>query len=312
MSSLLKTLFNSQKIVVGKYIYNLSIGPFNCENNGVGLLSSEYRGTIDKTRFGKKCQNWTIEEPHKHNFTPTKLGEKEAEKQGIADHNYCRDPHSDRFGAWCYTTDEEVKWDYCSCREASVTSTTSIPSTTTSTTPYPSTTPIPSTTSSTTPILTTTTSTTPLPSTTPIPSTTSSTTTIPTTITTTLGSTTTTKRDKLCPEPRIDQETTTTGSCIDLNTAAKRAIYFMKNTKKETAKDSIASVQCIAGYQLNVEGKTKTAAVCVCEDQKCKWIFKKGAVMCVKCAKPNQIRSPKKKAKAIMVANNKLVINVSI
>jgi len=57
----------------------------------------------------------------------------------------------------------------------------------------------------------------------------------------------------------------------------------MKNLNKNKNKDDAASVQCLAGYQLNISDKIKTAAICTCdENEDCKWIFKKGNVMCVK------------------------------
>ena len=33
-----------------------------------------------------------------------------------ADNNYCSDHDGDPGGAWCYTTDPNWRWDYCSCR----------------------------------------------------------------------------------------------------------------------------------------------------------------------------------------------------
>jgi len=57
----------------------------------------------------------------------------------------------------------------------------------------------------------------------------------------------------------------------------------MKNLNKTNLKDAAASIQCLAGYQLNLPNKIKTAATCLCNDNdECKWVFKKGDVMCVK------------------------------
>jgi len=57
----------------------------------------------------------------------------------------------------------------------------------------------------------------------------------------------------------------------------------MKNLNKNNKSGDSASVQCLAGYQLNLPDKIKTAATCTCdENEDCKWIFKKGNVMCVK------------------------------
>eukprot|EP01006_Ploeotia_vitrea_P033246 TRINITY_DN65365_c0_g1_i2.p1 TRINITY_DN65365_c0_g1~~TRINITY_DN65365_c0_g1_i2.p1 ORF type:complete len:520 (+),score=52.07 TRINITY_DN65365_c0_g1_i2:84-1643(+) len=62
---------------------------------------AEYTGRQTKTRSGRTCQWWDTETPHSHNFVHDGLPE-----------NYCRNPD----GAdtiWCYTTDEDEKWEYC-------------------------------------------------------------------------------------------------------------------------------------------------------------------------------------------------------
>ena len=50
---------------------------------------------------GRKCQKWNEQYPHEHD-------------QPAWDHNYCRNPDSEDGGVWCYTTDPNVKWEYCS------------------------------------------------------------------------------------------------------------------------------------------------------------------------------------------------------
>ncbi|XP_061900799.1 plasminogen [Entelurus aequoreus] len=68
---------------------------------------SAYRGTIAVTESGKTCQSWSAQTPHKHNRTPDNYP-----CRGL-DANYCRNPDSER-KPWCYTTDSETRWEYCS------------------------------------------------------------------------------------------------------------------------------------------------------------------------------------------------------
>lgn len=83
-----------------------------CCQNRYGNLASEYRGVMAKTKVGQMCQKWTSQEPHAHTNTPENKPE-----DGLGDHNYCRnpDPEGKEEGAWCYTTDPLVEWEYCSC-----------------------------------------------------------------------------------------------------------------------------------------------------------------------------------------------------
>ena len=69
--------------------------------------SSRYNGTVSETVNGKTCQNWGEpihdDQPHKH--LPSDASD--------LTHNYCRNPEGDLSGTWCYTTDPEVRWEYC-------------------------------------------------------------------------------------------------------------------------------------------------------------------------------------------------------
>uniref|UniRef100_A0A8C5A514 Plasminogen n=1 Tax=Gadus morhua TaxID=8049 RepID=A0A8C5A514_GADMO len=65
-----------------------------------------YRGTIATTVSGKTCQPWSSQIPHKHNRAP------ENYPCGGLENNYCRNPDNEKM-PWCYTTDPEVRWDYC-------------------------------------------------------------------------------------------------------------------------------------------------------------------------------------------------------
>ena len=65
----------------------------------------DYRGPINVTVSGRTCQSWNSQVPHEHKCSD----------EGHGDNNYCRnhggDSHSQ--GAWCYTTDPDVIWEYC-------------------------------------------------------------------------------------------------------------------------------------------------------------------------------------------------------
>lgn len=99
-------------------------GPTDCRYSVTGF---EYVGMKDTTISGRKCQAWVSNFPHSHanhnaNFPDgTQLEAK----------NYCRNPDNETIlkdplgggpaGPWCYTTDPEVRWEYCGipyCRDS--------------------------------------------------------------------------------------------------------------------------------------------------------------------------------------------------
>ena len=84
-----------------------------------------------QTGSGLKCQRWDVNSPHDVKYKPI-----------ISMHNNCASPDGDA-KPWCYTTDPEVRWEYChpKCQvipmtTTTITSTTTTP-TTTPTTPKP-------------------------------------------------------------------------------------------------------------------------------------------------------------------------------
>ena len=64
-------------------------------------LGAGYSGKINLTASGRSCQAWSAQEPHQHEFAY------------LGKHNHCRNPNQDSGGVWCYTTDNDKKWEHC-------------------------------------------------------------------------------------------------------------------------------------------------------------------------------------------------------
>ncbi|XP_021379895.1 uncharacterized protein LOC110467213 [Mizuhopecten yessoensis] len=97
-----------------KYAY-----PYICERpakrkciKGKHPDGRDYRGTLDHTRDGITCQNWTSHYPHDHKLVDSDA--EEEDKDGIGPHNYCRNPMSLRRNRpWCFTNKLKETWGYC-------------------------------------------------------------------------------------------------------------------------------------------------------------------------------------------------------
>ncbi|CBY32759.1 unnamed protein product [Oikopleura dioica] len=70
-----------------------------------------YRGFIRKTPTGKNCQKWSSQEPHYHDKKNRIIG-KDMYGAGDLETDYCRNPDKSP-RPWCYTTDPDIRWEYC-------------------------------------------------------------------------------------------------------------------------------------------------------------------------------------------------------
>jgi len=71
------------------------------------VLQKDYRGNKATTLSGFECQRWDEQEPQAHIRT------RENYPDEYLVENYCRNPDNEPSGSWCYTTDTDVRWEYC-------------------------------------------------------------------------------------------------------------------------------------------------------------------------------------------------------
>jgi len=67
---------------------------------------TQYNGKLTCTTTGTTCQVWTSDFPHISNY------------KRFGDNNFCR--QSSNYDPWCYTLDENTRWDYCSVPKCNV------------------------------------------------------------------------------------------------------------------------------------------------------------------------------------------------
>merc|ERR1719253_2368940 len=65
-----------------------------------------YRGLVTSTVSGRTCQNWLDEKPHKVGIKPNK-------KNGLGNHNFCRNPDDSFEKPWCFTMDPTKEKEEC-------------------------------------------------------------------------------------------------------------------------------------------------------------------------------------------------------
>ena len=92
---LIKNVINFQLLEI------CSVRVDECQTMDLAKPGSDYIGTTSKTVSGLTCQMWNQQSPHRH-------------KYNLFSHNYCRNPSGGSGGAWCYTTDKNTRWEYCS------------------------------------------------------------------------------------------------------------------------------------------------------------------------------------------------------
>ena len=66
-----------------------------------------YDGKVNITMSSKTCQAWDDVTPHFHPLTSLY-------RLYLEGHNYCRNPERRGEQPWCYTTDPDTRWEYCS------------------------------------------------------------------------------------------------------------------------------------------------------------------------------------------------------
>ena len=79
---------------------NSTQGNHECQEGNP--LGANYSGSMNVTTSGRTCQVWAASQPHEHSFTH------------VGEHSHCRNPSGELGGVWCYTTDPDKQWEYCS------------------------------------------------------------------------------------------------------------------------------------------------------------------------------------------------------
>ncbi|XP_078070175.1 muscle, skeletal receptor tyrosine-protein kinase [Mustelus asterias] len=66
-----------------------------------------YQGSVNITVSGIPCQKWSQQAPHFHRRMPDLFPEL------TNSDNYCRNPGGESERPWCYTTNRDIRWEFC-------------------------------------------------------------------------------------------------------------------------------------------------------------------------------------------------------
>uniref|UniRef100_A0A8C6UTE0 receptor protein-tyrosine kinase n=1 Tax=Neogobius melanostomus TaxID=47308 RepID=A0A8C6UTE0_9GOBI len=66
-----------------------------------------YQGDVNTTRSGIPCQPWSKQDPHQHRLSVDVIPELTHSE------NFCRNPGGISEKPWCFTTNPNIRWEYC-------------------------------------------------------------------------------------------------------------------------------------------------------------------------------------------------------
>ncbi|KAM9425767.1 muscle, skeletal receptor tyrosine-protein kinase [Pholidichthys leucotaenia] len=78
-----------------------------------------YQGTLNVTRSGIMCQPWNQQAPHQHRLSVDVILELKNSE------NHCRNPGGISDKPWCYTSNPNIRWEYCDVPQCGETNTAS-------------------------------------------------------------------------------------------------------------------------------------------------------------------------------------------
>nr|XP_057920833.1 muscle, skeletal receptor tyrosine-protein kinase [Doryrhamphus excisus] len=70
-----------------------------------------YQGDMNVTRSGTPCQPWKQQVPHQHRLSVDAIPELKNSE------NHCRNPGGISDKPWCYTSNPNIRWEYCTVRQ---------------------------------------------------------------------------------------------------------------------------------------------------------------------------------------------------